>query len=205
MNSLAQNYEIYSASGASKIERIVLPQAIHAEVTVHAESDSTIRLLIESESTVAGSLSLALHPQHRARIFLAICVRVSGSDTLVITSVQSHEKPHGTSHLLVRKIVSDSAVATYHGKIHIASTARSAVVSQDDKTLLDGSHARAESTPVLEVLTNDVACTHGSAIGRVDPQMVWYMQTRGIVDDVARQMLYEAFFDAVRQNVLQES
>lgn len=196
---------IRSAGGASKVERILLPQAINAEVTVHAEPDSTIRLLIESDSTITGSLSLMLRAERGARVFVGVCVRVSGSDTFAVTSVQEHTQMHGVSHLWVRKIVHDNAIATYHGKIHIALTARNAVVSQDDKTLLDGPNARAESTPVLEVLTNDVTCTHGSAIGRVDPQMIWYMQTRGIVDDTARQTLYAAFFDEACQKLTQAS
>jgi Fe-S cluster assembly scaffold protein SufB len=174
-------------------------------IDVYAAENSTARVLVESVyASTKGNLEINTYAESGARIFVAVCVRVASKNALAINSVQRHKSPHAESRVWVRKIVSDEAVATYQGLIHVAEGAVGTVVSQDDKTLLDGQKARAESQPILEVLTNEVSCSHGSALGRVDPQMVWYMQTRGIAVDAARALLYAAFFDEVRAHVLSE-
>ena len=199
-----QHYILHTSRDAQLYERISLPQQSESTVLITAQAGSHVCLLIESHASCNGSLTIELNLHEHATVLIAVCVRVSGSDNFQIKSTQFHMLPHGTSRVWVRKIVSDKATATYHGFVHVAPEAMGTVVSQDDKTLLDGLHARAESTPVLEVLTNDVSCAHGSALGSVDPLMVWYMQTRGITVHDARTMLYDAFFDDVCQMLLQK-
>ena len=172
-------------------------------VSVHTGEGSTARIMIRADA-IAGMLYITTKLAPGSRIFIGVCARISGSSNLKINSFQWHDVPHAESRVWVRKIVSDEAVATYQGLIRVAEGAVGTIVSQDDKTLLDGTKARAESQPILEVLTNEVSCSHGSALGRVDPQMVWYMQTRGIAVDAARALLYQAFFDEVRAHVLSE-
>ncbi len=190
-----QEYTIHTHAGVALVERILLPAEIAAMVTITAAAHATVRVLIESEVSCNGSVEIHTHTAPGAQILVGMCVRVTGTDSLLIKSFQHHEKSHGTSRLWVRKILSDQAVATYQGFVHVAKEATGTIVSQDDKTLLDGLQVRAESTPILEVLTNDVSCSHGSALGRVDPHMVWYMQTRGFAAEEARALLYKAFFD----------
>lgn len=153
---------------------------------------------------IAGSLTLDICVEHpHAQIKVGIACTVRNNDHCVITSVQRHEAPHATSRLYVRKIISDAAVATYHGMIHITHNAVGSDVSQNDKTLLDGDCARAESIPAIEVLTDEVSCAHGSALGRIDADAVWYMQSRGISYEEATQLWYAAFLDEARVAVFE--
>lgn len=190
-----QEHTIQAHAGVTLVERILLPAEVAATIIVAAAEYATVRVLIESVASCNGSVEIHTHAEPGAQILVGMCVRVTGTDSLLIKSFQHHKKPHGTSRVWVRKILSDQAFATYEGFVHVAKEATGTIVSQDDKTLLDGLQVRAESTPILEVLTNDVACSHGSALGRVDLNMVWYMQTRGFAIDEARALLYTAFFD----------
>ncbi len=182
---------VYKSDGADRV------------IEVCADECATVRLICTGVQ-IAGSLTLTLTLQPGAQIFVGLLVRVSGTDRLEIRSTQMHTNPQGTSRLWVRKIVADDAVATYHGTVHIAQTATGTIVSQDDKSLIDGHHARAESTPILEVLTHEVVCNHGSALGTVDAHTLWYIQTRGLLSDDARELWYAAFFDEVSQMILRE-
>lgn len=197
-----QEYIIQAAPEATRFERIKLPFQSAVVVTITAAEHATVRVLIESDQSCNGFIEIQTNCSSGAEILIGMCVRVADADSLVIKSVQHHEKPHSTSRVWVRKILSAQATATYQGFVHVAAEAKGAVVSQDDKTLLDGLQVCAESTPILEVLTNDVSCSHGSALGRVDPHMVWYMQTRGFTADEARALLYEAFFNELRHLLL---
>lgn len=191
------------AAGKTVVREIVLESGHSAyEVAVHADEGATVRLLIDASNSV-GTLHVTTEPAAGSRILVGIRAQLAGTAQLAIHSFQWHEAPHAESRIWVRKIVSDEAVVNYQGIIHIAQHAIGTVVSQDDKTLLDGLKARAESQPILEVLTDEVSCSHGSALGRVDPLMVWYMQTRGFESDSARALLYDAFFDEVRTLVLE--
>jgi len=172
-------------------------------VGVYADEGATARIMVRADA-IAGMLYITTKLAPGSRIFIGVCAQLSGSSNLAIHSFQWHESPHATSRVWVRKIISDEAVATYQGLIHVAKGAVGTIVSQDDKTLLDGAKARAESQPILEVLNNDVVCSHGSALGRIDEQMIWYMQTRGVTAGSARALIYEAFFDEVCANVLSE-
>jgi Fe-S cluster assembly scaffold protein SufB len=198
-------HEIKIPAAQKKFQRVALGADVSVTIEIYAAEHATACVLVESVyQSTKGDVEINTHAASGARIFVAVCVRVSSENALAINSVQRHESPHAESRIWVRKIVSDEAAATYQGLIHVAEAAVGTVVSQDDKTLLDGQRARAESQPILEVLTNEVSCSHGSALGRVDPQMVWYMQTRGIAVDAARALLYQAFFDEVRAHVLSE-
>ena len=63
--------------------------------------------------------------------------------------------------------------------------------------LLLSDHARAISVPNIEVLTHEVQCGHGSAIGRLDEEQLWYLQARGLSPNQAEQMLINGFFNDV--------
>lgn len=199
-----KNYYINAPIDTTVTQKILLESGnVDRIIRVHADQAATVRLICTGNE-LAGSLFIEIIAQSGALVLVGILARVSGTDCLKIQSTQLHSKAHGTSRLWVRKIVTGEALATYHGTVHIAKEAVGTVVSQDDKTLLDGLRARAESTPVLEVLTHEVTCNHGSALGRVDLQMVWYIQTRGFTVNQARELCYTAFFDEVRIAVLQE-
>ena len=78
--------------------------------------------------------------------------------------------------------------------VRMEKEARGAYASQENKNMLLSSGARALSVPSLEVLTHDVHCFHGSAIGRFDEEQLLYAGSRGIDEKTAQRLLLHAFF-----------
>jgi len=68
---------------------------------------------------------------------------------------------------------------------------------QSNRNLLLSPEARADSKPELEIMANDLRCTHGSAVSRLDEQHVFYLQTRGLTRQQAVHMMVEGFFSEV--------
>ncbi len=111
-----------------------------------------------------------------------------------ITTMQRHCAPDTTSSLNIKGALYDQAHSIYRGTIYVAKEARNTNAQQENKNILMSNGARAQSIPALEVLTNDVQCSHGSAVGQFDEDVVLYAQTRGLDQMCVRRMLLEGFF-----------
>lgn len=117
-----------------------------------------------------------------------------------INTLQHHEAAHTTSTLVMKGIVNDSARAEYTGMIRVEKNARCSVSSQENKNMLLSEKARVFSVPQLEVLTHDVHCFHGSAIGRFDADHLFYAASRGIDEKQIQRLLVQAFFADMFKN-----
>ena len=76
---------------------------------------------------------------------------------------------------------------------------------QQNRTLLLSKDARIDSIPGLEILANDVRCTHGSTAGQIDPTILFYLMSRGLTEFQARRMIMDGFFEEVMQRFGLES
>lgn len=129
------------------------------------------------------------HAQARIRgVYL-----LNESQQVVVQSVQDHQAADTRSDLCFKGVLDGSAQAVYEGMIHIGELADRSRAIQQNKNLLLGDHAQARSIPSLEVLTNDVSCTHGSAVGQLDPAHLFYVQSRGLEENVSKKLLIKGF------------
>jgi len=120
---------------------------------------------------------------------------VSGNQQLCINISQKHLAKNAKSHLKLYGIASGNAMFDFKGAVLIAKDAQRSVVSQENKTLIFG-NARVDAMPSMEVLNNiDVACKHASAVGKLDDNQLFYLQSRGLTDVQAKKMLINGFFD----------
>lgn len=106
---------------------------------------------------------------------------------------QEHLAPDTHSDVLCKGVLAGAAQALYEGTIYIDYAAHRSHANQQNKNLLLGDHAQARSIPALEVLTNDVSCKHGSAVGQLDPLQLFYMQSRGLDIQEAQRLLISGF------------
>jgi len=112
-------------------------------------------------------------------------------------TLQDHKAPHTTSDLLFKTALLDSAYAVYSGLIKVEKEAQRTDAYQANRNLLLSDKAKADTLPKLEILANDVRCTHGATVGPIDPEQFFYLTSRGIEDKDARKLLIEGFFDEV--------
>lgn len=105
----------------------------------------------------------------------------------------SHEAPHTYSSQLFKGIIYDRAKAWFKGYILVRPGAGETDAYQKNDHILLSDQARAYSRPFLEIYEDNVSCSHGSTTGRLDDEMLFYMQQRGLARDEARRLLLKAF------------
>jgi len=104
-----------------------------------------------------------------------------------------HAQAHGSSRQLHKCIVGGAAHAVFNGKIMVRHGAQKTDSQQSNRTLLLTEKAHVDTKPQLEIFADDVKCTHGATIGQLDSEEVFYLQSRGLSDTMARNMLTYAF------------
>jgi Fe-S cluster assembly protein SufD len=112
-------------------------------------------------------------------------------------SVIDHRKPHCTSHQLYKGILDGKSRAVFNGKIFVRHDAQKTDAMQTNKNLLLSNEARVDTKPQLEILADDVKCAHGAAVGQLEPDELFYLETRGIHPDLARNLLTYGFAEEV--------
>ncbi|MEK6281208.1 MAG: Fe-S cluster assembly protein SufD [Acidobacteriota bacterium] len=112
-------------------------------------------------------------------------------------SLIDHRKPHCTSHQLYKGILDGKSRAVFNGKIFVRHDAQKTDAMQTNKNLLLSNEARVDTKPQLEILADDVKCAHGAAVGQIDEDELFYLATRGIHPDLARNLLTYGFAEEV--------
>jgi len=122
-------------------------------------------------------------------------VNASGRQHTDFETLQDHFGDGTRSDLVIHDALRDRSSANFTGLIRINKSAHQTASSQEQKNILLSEGARADSDPKLEILNNDVVrCTHGAAVGPVDPEMLFYLQSRGMDRTSAEQLIVEGFF-----------
>ena len=130
------------------------------------------------------------------RMFTAVYFG-DGEQMLDFRTLQDHAAPHTQSNLLFKGAVEDEARSVYSGLIRIREDAARAEAYQTNRNLVLTEGAGAESIPNLEILNNDVKCSHASAVGSIDEDQLYYLESRGIPPDEAERLIVLGFFDDV--------
>jgi Fe-S cluster assembly protein SufD len=108
-------------------------------------------------------------------------------------TVVDHARPHCESLELYKGILDQSARGIFDGKIVVRPGARKTVSRQTNNNLLLSETAIADSKPTLEIFNDDVKCNHGSTIGQLDEEAMFYLRSRGVGEVEARSLLVHAF------------
>lgn len=128
---------------------------------------------------------------------LTIALQDQLSDT---HSAIAYSKPHGSSRQLHKCIIGDKAHGVFNGKVFVPQAAQLTDAGQLNRNLLLSPKARVDTKPQLEIVADNVKCTHGATVGQLDADEVFYLQSRGIDAASARSLLVYAFaFEVIEQ------
>lgn len=114
---------------------------------------------------------------------------------------QNHNAPNTTSDLLFKGALKDRSRSVWQGMIYVAPGAQKTDGYQANRNLVLSRQARADSIPGLEILADDVRCTHGATVGKIDEEQVFYLLSRGIPYKDAERLIVEGFFDPIMQRI----
>jgi Fe-S cluster assembly protein SufD len=112
-----------------------------------------------------------------------------------------HAQPHCGSRELYKGILSGGARAVFNGRILVRQAAQKTDAKQQNRNLLLSGEATVYTRPQLEIYADDVKCTHGATIGRLDEQAMFYLRARGIGETEARALLLRAFAAEILEQV----
>jgi Fe-S cluster assembly protein SufD len=104
-----------------------------------------------------------------------------------------HAVPRCTSRQLYKGIATDRGHGVFYGRLVVRPGAKGTDASQTNKNLLLSDHAEIDTRPQLEILADDVRCTHGAAVGALDPDEIFYLRSRGVPLEQAKAILTVAF------------
>jgi Fe-S cluster assembly protein SufD len=116
-------------------------------------------------------------------------------------TLQDHAAPKTKSDLLYKGALDDTSRAVYYGTIKVRKDARGADAYQANRNLTLSPRARADTNPQLEIENNDVRCTHGATVGRVNEEQLFYLMSRGLERGEAERLLISGFFNEVLARV----
>ena len=116
----------------------------------------------------------------------------------------NHNRPYAKSVQEARSILKESATGIFDAKIHVGHDARYSDAKQNSKAILLADHAHMYAKPQLEIYTDELEASHGSTIGQLEEDMLFYLRSRGITNDEARKMLILAFADTLMNSVTNE-
>ncbi|HEV2601328.1 MAG TPA: SufD family Fe-S cluster assembly protein [Candidatus Babeliales bacterium] len=176
--------------------------SVVSDITIICEADAQVTYIVVMAAAKAHDKTIRIMLQGaRARVAVRGAYLLTDEQRVHVRTRQEHRGAETASDLLFKGIVAEKAQVIYEGMIHIAANAYRANADQQNKTLLMGDHASAQSIPALEVLTHDVRCAHGSAIGQLDREHLLYLQSRGISMQSARQLLVKGFLADILEHL----
>ena len=108
-------------------------------------------------------------------------------------TTQEHAAPNTTSDLAFRGILAERSSVVWRGMIKVDPGAQQTDAFQECRNLLLSKRAHADAIPGLEILANDVRCTHAAAIAQIDPEQLFYLRSRGLGEDLAKRLVIEGF------------
>ena len=162
-----------------------------------------ILLLIAGRKKQDITVTVRLTKEGSSAMIIGL-VKGSSGDAITLRTFQYHASRETTSNLLVKSLLKDSASFTYDGAIRVEPKAQKTDAYQRNENLLLSPLAHAESKPKLEILANDVRCTHGATIGSVREDELWYLASRGIDKERATALIAQGFLRSVVDRIADE-
>jgi Fe-S cluster assembly protein SufD len=132
-------------------------------------------------------------------------VLIDGDQIADTHSVMDHRFSHGNSHQLHKVVVNGKAHSIFNGKIFVRKDAQKIDSFQENRNLLLSEDGLVNTKPQLEIFADDVLCSHGATIGQLDPEEVFYLQSRGMTEEKAKEVLTYAFALETIENMKVES
>ncbi|HMK69062.1 MAG TPA: Fe-S cluster assembly protein SufD [Stellaceae bacterium] len=181
------------------------PEAIHlglarAELAAGAHYDT---FLLTLGARLSRADVIATIAGEGARCSLAGATLLRESQEATVATFVDHAAPGGETREVFKSVVDDRAHGVFLGKIAVRPGADKTDANQQSRNLLLSPRAAVDTKPELEILADDVKCSHGATVGDLDANAVFYLRSRGIDEAAARSMLIEAFaVDAIEGAVV---
>ena len=179
--------------------------------SIYVEQHEGSNVLIDGITLTNGftrnNYHVEVNGEHAETHLLGMTI-ASGEQHVDSHTFISHNAPRCHSNEMFKYVLNDNAVGAFAGKILVQPGCPRVEAYQGNRNLCGAPTAKMYTKPQLEIYTDDVMCSHGSAVGQLDEEALFYMRTRGIGVDEARRLLMQAFvadvIDGVRLDALKD-
>ncbi|MGJ3649035.1 SufD family Fe-S cluster assembly protein [Sphingomonas sp. GlSt437] len=178
--------------------------AIH-EIEVELGQGARADFHVLNVGGALGRVSIDVTLAEGAHFELGGAMLGGGEQTLEIVTTMRHVAPGASSNQVVRSVLGGRATGSYLGKVAVARHAQKTDAAQSVKAMLLARTATANAKPELEIYADDVKCAHGAAIGELDTNALFYLESRGIAPADAKGMLLRAFISGVFDGIADEA
>ncbi len=188
--------EILVPSGQSTSLSIVEDSAVAAvarHLVIELEAGASFDLRILNTGAAFGRIAVDARLGEGAHFTLGAAQLGTGAQLLEIVTEVSHEAPDAVSRQTVRSVLAGQATGTYLGKVAVARGANGTDAAQSVRAMLLSRTATANAKPELEIYADDVKCAHGCAVGELDAQGLFYLESRGLTPEDAKKLMLQAF------------
>ena len=176
-------------------------------VNQHEGSNVLIDGITLTNGFTRNNYHVEVNGEHAETHLLGMTI-ASGEQHVDSHTFISHNAPRCNSNEMFKYVLNDNAVGAFAGKILVQPNCPRVEAYQGNRNLCGAPTAKMYTKPQLEIYTDDVMCSHGSAVGQLDEEALFYMRTRGIGIDEARRLLMQAFvadvIDGVRLDALKD-
>jgi len=132
-------------------------------------------------------------------------VLIDGDQVSDTHSVMDHRFSHAESHQLHKCVINGKAHSVFNGKIYVQRNAQKIDSFQENRNLLLSRKGLVNTKPQLEIFADDVVCTHGATVGQLDEDELFYLKSRGLDEQQARELLIYAFALETIENITVDS
>jgi Fe-S cluster assembly protein SufD len=187
--------EILVPSGQSASLSIVenTKGAVARHLVIELEAGASFDLRILNCGAAFGRIAIDARLGEGANFTLGAAQLGTGAQVLEVVTEISHDAPNAASRQTIRSVLAGQATGTYLGKVSVARGAISTDSEQSVRAMLLSRTATANAKPELEIYADDVKCAHGCAVGELDAQGLFYLESRGLTPELAKQLMLQAF------------
>ncbi len=168
-------------------------RAVARHLVIELEAGAAFDLRILNTGAAFGRIAVDARLGEGASFTLGAAQLGTGAQVLEIVTEVSHDAPNATSRQTVRSVLAGQATGTYLGKVAVARGAVGTDSEQSVRAMLLSRTATANAKPELEIYADDVKCAHGCAVGELDAQGLFYLESRGLTPEEAKKLMLQAF------------
>jgi Fe-S cluster assembly protein SufD len=190
--------------GANARLRYVCGQALSSKTTVFG----TQRAVVDAAGSLewvalgfgSGNGQVRMETQLRgegAEAKVTGAYATGGRQHVDFDTTQEHAAAHTTSDLSFRGVLAGRSTSVWRGMIKVDPGAQQTDAFQDNRNLLLSKRAHADAIPGLEILANDVRCTHAAAVAQIDREQLFYLMSRGLPRETAQRLIIDGFLQAL--------
>ena len=183
-------------------ERILIANTINSS-KITLEKNANLMLIIAATEAVEGLQEIHFDFKENAKLTFIALIIGKNSDEFEFKTISNHKVKNTTAHFYIRSALFDNSKINYEGKIKVDAEKTDTYLSHH--TFLFSENAKVQTTPSLEIKAEDVKAGHAATTGKIDPETMFYLNSRGINKELAEKILIKGFMEADLKKIPDEN